>query len=61
MALTECRHCGATIETAYGEDPPSEHSDAEGTPDDPRAPGDYDNICDVCNYGKGLSGREDAI
>lgn len=47
---TRCRHCAAEIETTFGADSPAEHQDAEGTSDDPRAPGDYDNVCAVCNY-----------
>jgi hypothetical protein len=57
----ECIHCGATIETEYGADSPAEHAGNEGTPEDPRAPGDWNNICDVCNYGLGLRGGPDAI
>jgi hypothetical protein len=54
--LTECRHCGAAIETTFGADSPAEHQDAEGTPDDPRAPGDWDDVCAPCGYGEGLPG-----
>lgn len=53
---TQCIHCGSWINPAYGKDAPAEHSGHAGTLTDPRAPGDYDNICDVCNYGKGLRG-----
>ena len=49
--LTTCRVCGCCIETDFGADSPAEHSDAAGTPHDPRSPGDYDDICDVCCYG----------
>jgi len=54
--LTRCKHCGAWIQTDYGQDEPAAHQDHEGTATDPRAPGDYDDICDVCNYGDGLRG-----
>lgn len=53
---THCRHCNAVIETTYGADSPADHADAEGTHDDPRAPGDWDNVCAVCNYRDGLTG-----
>jgi hypothetical protein len=56
----ECIHCGAVIETKYGADSPAEHQGRRGTPNGPRAPGDYDNICDVCNYAKGLRGGPNA-
>lgn len=50
-----CVYCEAVIDLSLGEDPPTgeEHS---GDRDDPRAPGDWDNICDRCNYGLGLPG-----
>jgi hypothetical protein len=48
--LTDCRRCGAIINTAYGADSPAEHAGAAGTREDPRSPGDHDDICDVCNY-----------
>lgn len=48
--ITKCKHCGAYINTAYGKDSPAEHTEHSGTYDDPKAPGDYDDICDVCNY-----------
>ena len=60
MTRTRCIHCRAEIETAFGCEPPGAHDGAEGTFDDPRAPGDYDNVCDVCNYGEGLRGGPDA-
>jgi hypothetical protein len=53
--LTKCKKCGAWIETTYGADEPAAHLDHEGTQDDPRAPGDYDDICDQCNYGEDLT------
>lgn len=53
---TRCVHCEAEIETEFGAEAPSAHAGAEGTPNDPRSPGDYDNICDVCNYDLGLTG-----
>jgi len=49
--LVECKECGVWIETKFGEDEPSKHQDASGTKDDPRAPGDRDDICDVCEWG----------
>lgn len=48
--MTTCSRCGAHINTAYGADSPAEHAGAAGTRDDPRSPGDHDDICDVCNY-----------
>jgi hypothetical protein len=53
--LTRCKHCNCFINPKYGEDAPAEHQDHDGSKEDPRAPGDYDNICDRCNYGKGLT------
>lgn len=47
---TKCSVCGCVIETEFGAVEPAEHLDAEGTEDDPRSPGDHDNICDVCDY-----------
>lgn len=54
--LTKCIHCDAWINPALGADSPAEHSGHEGTETDPRTPGDFDNVCDDCNYGKGLRG-----
>lgn len=48
--ITECKYCGAVIDTEYGKDAPAEHSDAAGTTTDPRSPGDRDDVCDVCCY-----------
>jgi hypothetical protein len=53
--ITRCRHCDCLIDTQLGEIPPNGEHHA-GTTDDPRAPGDYDNVCDVCNYDLGLRG-----
>lgn len=53
---TQCHNCKAEIETTFGADSPSEHEGADGTADDPRAPGDFDNVCDVCNYRDGIRG-----
>lgn len=58
--LTTCIHCGCVIDTSLGALPPDGEYRA-GDEDDPRAPGDYDNICDVCNYSKGLRGGPTAI
>lgn len=52
--ITRCIHCNCYINLAYGSVSPGEHSEHSGRKDDPRAPGDWDDICDVCNYGKGL-------
>lgn len=54
--LTRCIHCDSWIKPAYGQDEPAKHQGHAGTKSDPRAPGDWDNICDVCNYAKGLQG-----
>ncbi len=54
--LTHCRHCGAWINPELGADAPGAHAGHAGTRQDPRAPGDYDNICDDCQYAKGLRG-----
>ncbi len=49
--LVKCKKCGCFINLNFGEDDPIDHSDAEGTEDDPRSPGDSDDICDVCEWG----------
>lgn len=54
--LTRCIHCEAFINPKFGEDSPAEHAGHEGTKEDPRAPGDYDNVCDYCNYELRLRG-----
>jgi hypothetical protein len=59
--ITNCIHCGCFIETRLGEDPPAAHQGNAGTSDDPRAPGEYDDICDDCNYNKGLRGGKSTI
>lgn len=48
---TQCRVCGAWIALVYGADSPAEHANHEGTREDPRAPGDWDDICAPCGYG----------
>lgn len=48
--LTKCKKCGCWVETDYGADTPVAHVDAAGTEDDPRSPGDRDDVCDVCCY-----------
>lgn len=48
-ALTTCRECGAFIDPAKGEESPTGEY-TEGTQADPRAPGDWDDLCDRCNY-----------
>ncbi len=60
--ITRCIHCNCFIETRLGELPPGgENAEHIGTFDDPKAPGDWDNICDQCNYGKGLPGGPTAV
>ena len=55
--LTHCKHCKCWINPKYGEAAPIVHAGLHtGDKTDPRAPGDYDNICDECNYGRGLRG-----
>ena len=49
--LRRCNHCGAWIDTTFGADSPAEHQEASGNKDDPRAPGDHDNICAICEWG----------
>lgn len=46
MQLSKCIHCGAYINPAYGDVPPAEHMDHAGTKEDPRAPGDWNNVCE---------------
>lgn len=53
-SMTACVHCGAVVDPSLGADPPDGEW-REGTNEDPRAPGDWDDICDVCNYTKGLT------
>lgn len=48
--LTRCCDCGAYIDPSKGAVPPTGEY-TEGTRDDPRAPGDWDDICDHCGYG----------
>jgi hypothetical protein len=48
--VVRCKECGCYIDVAYGAEEPAAHQDADGTEDDPRSPGDYDDICDVCDY-----------
>lgn len=48
--LETCRNCGATIDTSLGAEAPTGEYH-EGTPDDPRPPGETDDLCDVCEYG----------
>jgi hypothetical protein len=56
IEYTICRNCGRTINPAFGEDHPGDHDGAEGTSDDPLAPGDWDNVCAECCYNKGVRG-----
>lgn len=46
-----CRSCDAWIATELGRCAPAQHQARAGTREDPRAPGDRDDICDVCDYG----------
>ena len=48
--LVRCRECGCYVKPSYGAVSPGHHQDASGTADDPRAPGDYNDICAVCDY-----------
>jgi hypothetical protein len=57
---THCIHCGCFINPKYGSESPAAHQGHEGTDTDPRSPGDYDNICDQCNFGNGLRGGANA-
>jgi len=50
--LSQCLTCGATINLEYGKDNYAEHQGHAGTPNDPRAPGEYDDICDECQAKK---------
>lgn len=54
--LTRCVHCHAVIDTSLGAYPPGRFESRPGTQAYPKAPGDYDNVCDTCNYGQGLTG-----
>ena len=56
--LRNCIHCGDYIETELGEEGPGEHQDAQGTADDPKAPGDWDDVCAPCFYGLGLPSQD---
>jgi hypothetical protein len=58
--FTTCIHCGAIIDTTLGAAPPDGQYRA-GNNTDPAAPGDWDNICDLCNYGAGLQGGPGAV
>ena len=50
--LVRCKKCRCWIETEFGKDTPADHQDAEGTQEDPRSPGDHDDICDKCEWGE---------
>jgi hypothetical protein len=58
--ITRCKECGAYINTAYGATSPAAHADHAGTKEDPRSPGDWDDICDACGYGKLASQKKAA-
>ena len=49
--IVKCKKCGCYIDLRLGEFSPAEYADREGTKEETRSPGDYDNICDVCCYG----------
>lgn len=48
--LCKCLKCKKWINPAFGLDGVSEHQEAIGTRTDPRAPGDWDDVCAVCYY-----------
>jgi hypothetical protein len=48
--IVRCKKCGCFVQTDFRADSPAEHLDATGTADDPRSPGDRDDVCDVCGY-----------
>ena len=56
MPITNCKHCGAYIDTSLGADSPGTHQGQDGTKSKPFAPGDWDDICEPCNYGLELRG-----
>jgi len=56
-----CVVCNCWIETEYGYVSPSVHQGSLGTPEDPRSPGDYDEICDRCYYGASPEDRKRII
>lgn len=58
--LTRCLYCRSWIDTELGSLPPGSADDADGSHGNPRAPGDYDDVCDRCNYGLDLRGGPNA-
>jgi hypothetical protein len=50
--MNTCRKCGAYIDPSLGSIAPTGEYHS-GEEDDPRPPGDWDDIYDVCNYGEG--------
>jgi hypothetical protein len=57
--LKNCRKCGAFIDlTLVDSESLSEQLWHTGAVDDPRAPGDHDDVCAVCCYDEGLEGSE---
>lgn len=48
--LVNCEECGCYINLEFGQYEIAEYAGREGTEEDPRSPGDYDDICDVCCY-----------
>lgn len=49
--LSKCRLCGRTIDLDLGAFAPADAPGGDGTPDDPIAPGDHNDICAICDYG----------
>jgi len=47
-ALTKCKDCGRWINPEFGNDSYADHQEAAGTKADPRAPGEYDDVCTHC-------------
>lgn len=58
--LVTCDFCSSAIDLAFADDAPAMHEGAAGTADDPRSPGDYNNVCDVCCYLEGRRGSPGA-
>jgi hypothetical protein len=48
--LRTCRECGCWVDLKLGEFSPGTTGDREGTLEGPRAPGDWDDICENCDY-----------
>lgn len=50
LGVGKCKECGSFIDLSLGGLLPGECAGREGTKKEPRSPGDYDDICDVCDY-----------